>query len=185
MKSGTLYVLARTKESQGILKTSRYSQRLHALAITTGAEKFGGPVEIAAAGFDPLRELPRAALLLANDQVYMTWASSCDVGPYDGWVMAYDAHTLRQTAVLNTSPGDRQSGIWQADMGPDADEAGAVYVATGNGKFDATTGGRDYGDSLLKLGLEGRTFAVRDYFTPFDQTWLDRQDLDFGSGGRR
>ena len=183
LKSGTLYVLARTKESQGMLKAPRYTQRLHALAITTGVEKFGGPVEIATAGFDPLRELPRAALLLANDQVYMTWASSCDVGPYHGWVMVYDAHTLHQTAVLNTSPGDRQSGIWQGDMGPAADEAGAVYVATGNGKFDVTSGGRDYGDSLMKLWLEGRTLAVHDYFTPFDQTWLDQRDLDLGSGG--
>jgi hypothetical protein len=72
--SGTLYVLARTKEG------SRFIQRLHALTITTGAEKFGGPVEIkASAGrveFDPLRELPRASLLLSNGQVYLTWASS-------------------------------------------------------------------------------------------------------------
>lgn len=77
--SGTLYVLARTKEG------SRYVQRLHALAVTTGAEKFGGPVEIKASAkgrgaggsrgqidFDPLRELPRASLLLANGQVYLT-----------------------------------------------------------------------------------------------------------------
>lgn len=182
-KTGTLYVLARTKESAGLLKEPRYAHRLHALAITTGAEKFGGPVEINAAAFDGLRENPRAALLLANDQIYLTWASACDVGPYHGWVMAYDAHTLRQTAVLNTSPDDRQSGIWQSDMGPAADEAGAVYVATGNGKFDVTAGGRDYGDSLLKLGIQGRGIAVRDYFTPFNEKRLTDEDLDLGSGG--
>ena len=92
--TGTLYVLARTKESQGVLQGSRYVQRLHALAVTTGAEKFGGPVEIKASvkgrgaggsggqiDFDPLRELPRASLLLVNGQVYLTWASSCDVAP--------------------------------------------------------------------------------------------------------
>jgi hypothetical protein len=38
----TLYVLARTKESQGASSAGRYVQKLHALAITTGAEKFGG-----------------------------------------------------------------------------------------------------------------------------------------------
>jgi hypothetical protein len=42
LSSGTIYVLARTNEG------GRFVQRLHALAITTGAEKFGGPVEIRA-----------------------------------------------------------------------------------------------------------------------------------------
>ena len=73
LPSGTLYVLARTKESQGLLSSDRYVQKLHALAITTGAEKFGGPVEIMAPGFDPLRELPRAALLLSGGNLYLTW----------------------------------------------------------------------------------------------------------------
>jgi len=66
ISSGTLFVLARTKESQGLLGSAHYVQRLHALAITTGTEKFGGPVEIKASvkgrggqvDFDPLRELP-------------------------------------------------------------------------------------------------------------------------------
>ena len=94
--SGTLYVLARAKEDPGLFKANRYVQRLHALAVTTGAEKFGGPVAIEAAGFDPLRQLPRAGLLLAQGLVYLTWASSCDVGPYHGWLMAYDARTLKR-----------------------------------------------------------------------------------------
>jgi len=82
-ETGTLFVLARTKESQGMLQSARYVQKLHALAVTTGAEKFGGPVEIKASvqgrgaassggqiAFDPLRELPRASLLLTNGNVY-------------------------------------------------------------------------------------------------------------------
>jgi hypothetical protein len=195
LNTGTLYVLTRTKEKDGLL-SFRYVQRLHALAITTGAEKFGGPVEIKAlvkgrgAGnsggqvdFDPLRELPRAALLLANGKVYVTWASSCDVGPYHGWVMAYDAHTLAQAAVFNTSPDAEQSGIWAGDTGPAADRDGNVFAATGNGGFDAAAGGRDYGDSVLKLVLRGSSFLVSDYFTPFNQRELDADDDDLGSGG--
>ncbi|HLJ51019.1 MAG TPA: hypothetical protein VKU01_33660 [Bryobacteraceae bacterium] len=175
--SGTIYVLARTKED------GRYVHRLHALAITTGAEKFGGPVEIKTPGFNGLRELPRAALLLAKGQVYLTWGSSCDVGPYHGWVMAYDAHKLTQTAVLNTSPDSEESGIWQSDNGPAADDDGNVYVATGNGKFTLASNGHDYGDSLLKLGLASSGLKVLDYFTPPNEQLLNKEDDDLGSGG--
>ena len=194
--SGTLYVLARTKESQGFFSPARYVQKLHALAVTTGVEKFGGPVEIQAsvsgkgAGssngnlqFDPLKELPRAGLLLTGGHVYMTWASSCDVAPYHGWVMAYDARTLRQTAAFNTSPDGSESGIWQSDMAPASDDNGNVYVAAGNGKFDAASGGRGYGDSLLKLHLDGNNLAVRGLFTPSNQDAMNARDLDLGSGG--
>jgi hypothetical protein len=97
LKTGTLYVLVRTMIAQ---KTGddEYFQHLHALAITTGAEKFGGPKLIAASvpgkgagarkgqvAFDALRENPRAALTLVNTAVYLEWASSCDVDPYDCW----------------------------------------------------------------------------------------------------
>src|SRR5262249_28090748 len=44
LTSNTMYLVARTKETSG--STVQYFQRLHALDITTGAEKFGGPVVI-------------------------------------------------------------------------------------------------------------------------------------------
>lgn len=189
--SRTMYVLARTKEHD------TYVQKLHALDITNGKEKPGSPVTITAAvrgmgegaeggmvRFDPLKENPRAALLLVGGVVYLTWASSCDVGPYHGWVMAYDARTLQQRAVLNTSPDGTEGGIWQSDAGPAADEDGNVYVATGNGDFNGnTSGGRDFGDSLLKLHLDGHTLTIRDSFTPFNQKELDAKDGDLGSQG--
>jgi hypothetical protein len=180
LPSGTIYILARTKESQGLLKPDRYVQRLHALAITTGREKFGGPAVIDNPGFDPLRELPRAGLLLSKGQVYLTWASSCDVGPYHGWVMAYDSATLARTAVFNTPPTASESGIWQSDNAPAADDEGHVYVATGNGEFNP---GRNYGDTVLKLALEGRGLVVRDSFTPDNHREMNQKDLDLGSGG--
>ena len=187
--NGTLYLLARTKDSRG-----RYFQRLHALAVTTGSEKFGGPAEIQASmsgsgggsrdgklDFNPLRDNPRAALLLNNGAVYMTWASACDVGPYHGWVMAYDARSLKQKAVFNASPDADDSGIWEGDTGPAADKDGNIFVATGNGRFDAAKGGRDYGDTLLKL--DGKSLKISDYFAPFNVDALDAGDHDLGSGG--
>jgi hypothetical protein len=195
-KTGTLYVLVRTKESKSLFSKTEFHQRLHALAVTTGVEKFGGPADIHAQmrglgtgstngilDFAPLTENPRAALLLANGMVYLTWASSCDVGPYHGWVMAYDAQSLQQKAFFNASPDADDSGIWASDTGPAADKDGNVFVATGNGHFDVAKGGRDYGDSFLKLSLNGQHLSPSDYFAPFDVDALDADDKDLGSGG--
>ena len=194
LPTGTLYVLARTRrrDANG---TWHYEQKLHALAINTGAEKFGGPVKISARAqgrnflhfksnidFDPLLENQRAALLLVNGKVVITWASSCDVGPYYGWIIAYDARTLAQAGVVNISPDAGESGIWQGDAGPAADSAGNIYLISGNGKFTAATGGKDYGDSVVKLGFTANGLEVRDYFTPSNQAKLNDTDGDFGSG---
>ncbi|HEY1948323.1 MAG TPA: hypothetical protein VGG97_15040 [Bryobacteraceae bacterium] len=193
-KRGALFVLARTREpSSGA--GPQYVQRLHALDVTTGKELPGSPVTIKASvaahnradkrnevPFDSLVENPRAALLLVNGIVYLTWGSSCDAGDYHGWVMAYDAHTLQQKAAFNTSPNATESGIWQSDTGPAADDNGNVFVITGNGEFDANNG-QDYGDTLLKLALGHDQLIVRDYFTPHDEKTLSKKDLDLGAGG--
>jgi hypothetical protein len=193
-KRGVLFVLARTKE-QTSGTGAQYVQRLHALDVTTGKELPGSPVMIKASvaaekradkqqeiSFDPLVEQPRAALLLVNGTVYLSWGSSCDAGDYHGWVMAYDAQTLRQKAVFNTSPNAKESGVWQGDTGPAADDNGNVFVVTGNGEFDPENG-HDYGDTILKLALGEGNLIVRDYFTPHDQETLNKKDQDLGSGG--
>jgi len=97
--------------------------------------------------------------------------------------MAYDPQTLQQIAVLNTTPDGDQGGIWASDTGLGADNRGNIYVPTGNGTFDASSGGRDYGDSVLKLGLEGSSIVIRDYFTPYDEARLNDADADLGSSG--
>ncbi len=188
-RTGTLYVLARTKEEK---EPGLYVQKLPALDVKTGKERSGSPVTINASvqggahqakiTFDPRAENPRAALLLIRGTLYLTWASSCDVGDYHGWMIAYDAQTLRQRAVFNTSPDADQSGIWQSDTGPAADESGNVFVVTGNGKFDATKG-RDFGNTILRLALDQNKFSVRGYFTPHNEAVLNKNDEDLGAGG--
>jgi len=189
--TNTIYVLAKTR----MKREDTFHQRLHALDLATGAEKFGGPVEIVAsvagAGdggdgqtitFDPKLGHQRAALLLVGGKVVIAWASHCDSGAYHGWIMAYDASTLAQTGVVATTPDGSEGGVWQSGCGLSADAAGGVYASTGNGTFDAAGGGRDYGDSALRLSLAGG-LSIVDSFTPFDQAQLATDDLDLGSSG--
>jgi hypothetical protein len=189
--SGTLYVVAKTKEVTG--GTTNYVQRLHALDIATGTEKFGGPVVIQASvsgtgdgsqagqvAFNPLRENQRPALLLSNGVVYMGFASHGDVFPYHGWILGYNATSLQRVLEYNASANGSDAGIWQSGGGLASDSTGDIYFVTGNGTFDADIGGVDYGDSFVKVTSNG---TVADYFTPEDQGNLDVQNLDLGSGG--
>jgi hypothetical protein len=75
-------------------------------------------------------------------------------------------------------------GIWEAGAGIAADASNFLYVPTGNGTFDANFSGKDYGDSIIKLGFNARAkLKSFDYFTPYDQNYLNMTDLDLGSGG--
>lgn len=192
LSSDTLYVVA--KVYFGGSSKSSTAFELHALDITTGAEKFGGPTEINASvnsingtvNFIPLTQLQRPALLLLNGTVFIAFGSNgCDQQDH-GWLLAYDAGTLQQivNGVFNSSPDVAQgSAIWMSGDGPAADTAGNIYLATANGDFDVDTGGSDYGDSVVKLQLGANGLSVVDYFTPFDQSNMDANDLDLGSGG--
>jgi hypothetical protein len=179
--TGTLYVVAGTKEVSG---TTSYVYRLHALSITTGQEKFGGPVAIqASVGSVSLvakQELQRPGLLLANGVVYIGFGSHGDQVPFYGWLLGYSANTLQQVMVFNTAPSGGGASIWQSGCAPAADASGVIYFLTGNGAFDADTGGPDYGDSVVKLNANG---TVADYFTPSDQASLNSTDTDLGSSG--
>jgi hypothetical protein len=178
-QAGVLYVAVKNKDSDG-----SYHYRLHALDITSGAEMFGGPAQISTANFAPLFQLNRPGLLLSGGKVYVAFGSMGDTMPWYGWVMAYDASSLAQVAVLNTSPSLTSGGsIWGGGQGPVADSAGNVYVITANGNFNANTGGSDYGTSFLKL--DGSSLSVLDYFTPYNQSYLGNfvSDVDLGAGG--
>ncbi|HXM99284.1 MAG TPA: DUF2341 domain-containing protein, partial [Candidatus Dormibacteraeota bacterium] len=181
--SGTLYVVAATKEVAGA--TTNYVYRLHALSLTTGAEKFGGPTVIQPTvpgiTFTPKLQLQREGLLLVNGVVYVGFGSHGDLSTWYGWLVGYNATTLQQVMAFNTAPKGGQAAIWQAGCAPAVDASGNIYFMTGNGPFSADTGGTDYGDTLLKLNANG---TVADYFTPSNQAMLNIGDLDLGSGGQ-
>lgn len=190
-----LYVIARTKQVSG--STTSYVQKLHTVDITTGEEVAESPVTIAAVvngtgsghdhnnqiHFDGKMENPRPGLLLSDGVVYGSWASLGDLPPYHGWFMGYDAQTLAQDSVYNTTRNGEDGGIWQGGGAPAADANGDIYIITGNGTFDANTSGVDFGESFLRLSSDTTGTDVVDYFTPYNQAAFEAVDHDLGSGG--
>ena len=166
--------------------------RLNALDITTGLQKYGGPVTITAKypgtnsdsqdGYVYLTTscLQRAALLVAYGSVYIGFG-----GCHSGWLLAYDETTLAQTGVFNMSPNldgegtyGGAGGVWMGGGGPAADGNGYVYVSTGNGPYSASEA--SYGDSIVKFDS---ALTFQDYFTPYVYAYMDCQDADLASGG--
>jgi hypothetical protein len=130
--------------------------------------------------FDPKAGNQRSALVLVDRKVVIAWASHEDFRPYHGWIMTYDARTLKQIGVLCVTPDTADGGIWQSGRGPAIDSSGSVYFETGNGGWD---GKRNFGTSAIKLNVHGSTIVVDDYFTPHDYEDLNERDADIGSTG--
>jgi hypothetical protein len=205
----TIYAVARTQET-GPKGGIMYYTRLHALNIATGAEQPGSPVVIcsAAAGkgclfapynttsfdlFIPQHQMQRPALTLAPYPGTAQGVIYVPFGQDRGWLMAFDAATLKLLAVFCTAPnvtlsGKGLSGFWGSGGAVGADANGNVYAVTADGVFDVDTGGPDYGDTLIKLSLafnstsNSYSFQVLDYFSPEDQACRYQNDVDLGSG---
>jgi len=197
--SNTLYVVS----TQTVTATSASTFRLNALDITTGLQKFGGPVTIQASvpgtnsdsinGVDTLKTscVQRAALLLANATVYIGFG-----GCHSGWLLAYGTQSLAQTGVFNASPNlngegpyASAGGVWMGGGGPAADANGNIYITTGNGPWDGMTA---WADSVLKFPNDGTlgtpatlgaSGVPTDYFTPDDYRYMNCNDADLAAGG--
>ena len=141
--TNTMYVVAATKEN------GAYFSRLHAINILTGAERTNSPVAITATvagtgngssggqlSFSPLWENQRPALNYYNGYVYVGYAAHGDLGPWHGWLFAYNAHDA------GADRGDLSfaqwvgGGVWSSGAGMPIDEdapGGRMFVVTGNG----------------------------------------------------
>jgi hypothetical protein len=194
--TGTMYVVSRSNEGGSVV------YRLHALDITTGNEKFGGPTVITAsvAGtasdgkngvvtFNPVLQKQAPALLLEAGSIYIGFGSFCDTSPWHGWFMQYSASTLARQSVFLTTPNGVGSGVWMSGAGPAADDENGtprVFMTTGNGTYDASapyaTNTVDYGDDIVRFNVTNG-LSVADSFTPQNQSTLQAEDADLGSGG--
>src|SRR5438876_811336 len=107
--------------------------------------------------------LQRPGLLLVNGRIVIAFSSHCDayIERYHGWVFSYSATDPTQAPhIFNTTPDPRlqsepknqaAGGIWQSGYGLAADGSGDIFFETGNGLFNADLGGRNVGDSIVRL----------------------------------
>jgi Bacterial Ig-like domain (group 2) len=175
--TGTLY--AATITTSGFF--------LHALDITSGAEKFGAPVEITGSvsgtGWDNNNgtiqieagcyQRTGLALNPVSNEIYIGFGH-CN----HGWLLAYDKTTLQQKAILNDTPDGAGGGLWNGGGAPVIDdETGKVFIMTGVDQDDPPSG---YNDSFLRLSAGD--LSVEDFFQPDNAAFLALNDADLGSG---
>lgn len=196
LSTNTMYVVAASKEN------GTYFSRLHAIDITTGAEQAGSPVNITATvtgtglgssggqlAFSPMWENQRPALDYYNGHVYIGYAAHGDNGNYHGWLFAYDATTLKQTAVLCLTPNTYGAGVWGSGAGMPIDNDGSggrMFVSTGNGdisKYPPFSESTELGESVVDFSLANGGITPTDAFTTFNFQTLNNHDWDLGSGG--
>lgn len=181
----TLHVVAWHDEG-----TSGSQYRLHALDLSNGMHR-QAPVPIGPSSkdashpcqpqstFNPCAHKQRAGLLLDQSVVYVGFGGDGNRGA----LFAFDAATLTRRAFWSSTPTGSSGGIWQSGQAPAVDAQGNIYLMTGNGSFDAHRNGQNFGNSFVKLKLEGNSFVVKDYFTPCNVDFLNERDLDLGSSG--
>jgi hypothetical protein len=124
-----------------------------------------------------------------------------DGGDYQGHLTTIDLATGEQRVfntlcsditihmVQNGTPGitdcsRKRNGIWGRPGASYDALTDRVYITTGNGPFDANTGGLDWGDSLLALNADGSGIGAGlpvDSYTPDDYDDLEGSDTDLGS----
>src|SRR5580693_2394692 len=120
-----------------------------------------------------------------------------DAGDYQGHVTSINLSTGAQK-VFNTMCSDQavhfttttpdcangvQSAVWARPgviYDPDLDR---IFFSTGNGTYDANTGGHFWGDSLLALAADGSGSggSPLDAYTPTEFQQLQNADADLGS----
>jgi len=186
--TNTIYLVSYTTES------GQYVYRLHAMDITSGAEKFGGPVVLSGSvpgtgdgsssgtiTFDAAQHMQRTALGLANGMVFISFGAFGDLYTYHGWILTYNTQTLQQVGAVCITPNGHDGSIWASGRGPVIDSNNNIYFITGDGDYD---GVNEFGDSFVKYGTtNGTGFSLTDWFTPDNFATLDSNNEDLGSSG--
>jgi len=197
--AGTMYLVAETQDTQPCTPPctgpSNWYHWLHALDITTLAEKTGYPIRVYppppyqnSATFFSENHIQRPGLLYVSPNVYIAFSMMDGIKTPlpEGWILGYNT-TTPSTApnYFSTTAGAAGSaggGIWQggAGLAYGLNKGGTggknlIYFNTGNGDF-VQSGTQlnvctSCGDSFIELDPSTSPMTVSDFFTPNDQAY--------------
>lgn len=207
LATNTIYVVARTQETSGT--TVNWVVRLHALDITSGAEKTGSPATICSANgskgskgctlaggtviFGPQHQQSRPGMLLVPEPGFPQGVLVMGFAGDSGWVVVYDPVALTLVAAFYTDneqahsvaikepgiPGQGHGGVWGAGGGVVADTNGNIYAISGDGYWDGIT---NWGDSLIKLVLTQNSSTGTYSLVPADYFTTSDQSCRYAHG---
>ena len=144
--------------------------------VNTGELRVRRPVDVPAMN-PPRIYLQRPALALSDGMVYIAFGGLADdCRQYHGTIVA--SRTDGQGPLLSYQvPTEVQGGIW-GPSGPAIDDAGQVYVATGDD--ESISGEWDLSNAVLRLSPR---LQLEDSFAPTDWRLQDTGNQDLGSMG--
>jgi hypothetical protein len=176
--------------------------KIHKYAVGDGTETTtGGWPEVST--LKPQMEKANGSLAIATvggmSYLYAITSGFFDGGDYQGHLTTIN-HSTGAQVVFNSLCSDQaihfttqgggndcnstQSAIW-ARGGPAFDASlQRLFVTTGNGPYNADTGGNNWGDSVLALAPDGTPATPGvpyDSYTPGNFQYLADHDLDLGS----
>jgi outer membrane protein assembly factor BamB len=161
---GLLYAVGRLRPTH---------HELFAFDLGNGSVKFHRTID--PPGADPRYLQDRAALLLGNGRVYVSFGGNFgDCGPYKGWVLSAAPDSASGDVPSYAVPTQREGAVW-APPGPTLDVNGDLLIAIGNAE---STTEFDYGNAVVRLSAD---LKPKDYWAPSDWADLSRRDADIGS----
>jgi outer membrane protein assembly factor BamB len=172
---------------------------MHAVNLANGEEVPGFPVKLSenkpdngiiGVTLEGNHFLQRPALLMMEGVVYAAFGSHCDFPPYAGVILGVSTSGLFKTMW---AVGNKGGSIWQAGGGLVSDGPKQILFTTANpsnttGEGDPPPGPGNkppegfLAESVVRLQVqaEGHLKAT-DFFSPFNNKELDKEDFDLGS----
>jgi len=178
---GTIFFV--TKTGDGV--ANPYALSFYAVNIATGATITSTSVNPGTADWNPHLQMSRPGLAEdpTGSYIYVALgATGCQNYKFEhGFVMAYSTLSATLVATFATTSGkNNNGGIWQGGGGLPLDATGDIYFETADANYDGKT---TFGDTILKINTGANALGLLDWFTPFNQHYLQQFDLDPSSVG--